>query len=308
MVDMQRHMPIGYSLIDGKIVIDFEKAEVVQKIFSEYLNGASLIAIAKKLTAAGLLNGNNKPNWNHGSVGRILENTKYLGDSMYPQIIDKVTFELVQQQRKSKNKKLGRTSQINIRKNQSIFTSKLKCGECGENYGKYTHHAGRPSEKSSWRCKRYIYQNRVHCRNLFLTGKEIENIFISATNKILSRMWILDKEKKKEPPKMTIEIRKLEERIKELEDEKQFSSKELAELVFKRAKAYYNISTIDDYDYKTKKMKEELLDKEILTEFNEELFINIIKEIIIYKNGKIQVEYINGIMMEEDYGGIGKDE
>lgn len=308
MVDVQRHMPIGYSLIDGKIVIDFEKAEVVQKIFSEYLNGASLIAIAKKLTAAGLLNGNNKPNWNHGSVGRILENTKYLGDSMYPQIIDKVTFELVQQQRKSKNKKLGRTSQINIRKNQSIFTSKLKCGECGENYGKYTHHAGRPSEKSSWRCKRYIYQNRVHCRNLFLTGKEIENIFISATNKILSRMWILDKEKKKEPPKMTIEIRKLEERIKELEDEKQFSSKELAELVFKRAKAYYNISTIDDYDYKTKKMKEELLDKEILTEFNEELFINIIKEIIIYKNGKIQVEYINGIMMEEDYGGIGKDE
>ena len=305
---MQRHMPIGYSLIDGKIVIDFEKAEVVQKIFSEYLNGASLIAIAKKLTAAGLLNGNNKPNWNHGSVGRILENTKYLGDSMYPQIIDKVTFELVQQQRKSKNKKLGRTSQINIRKNQSIFTSKLKCGECGENYGKYTHHAGRPSEKSSWRCKRYIYQNRVHCRNLFLTGKEIENIFISATNKILSRMWILDKEKKKEQPKINMEIRKLEERIKELEDEKQFSSKELAELVFKRAKAYYNISTIDDYDYKTKKMKEELLDKEILTEFNEELFINIIKEIIIYKNGKIQVEYINGIMMEEDYGGIGKDE
>jgi cell division protein FtsB len=301
-------MPIGYSLIDGKIVIDFEKAEVVQKIFSEYLNGASLIAIAKKLTAAGLLNGNNKPNWNHGSVGRILDNTKYLGDSMYPQIIDKVTFELVQQQRKAKNKKLGRTSQINIRKNQSIFTSKLKCGECGENYGKYTHHAGRPSEKSSWRCKRYIYQNRVHCRNLFLTGKEIENIFISATNKILSRMWILDKEKKKEQPKINMEIRKLEERIKELEDEKQFSSKELAELVFKRAKAYYNISTIDDYDYKTKKMKEELLDKEILTEFNEELFINIIKEIIIYKNGKIQVEYINGIMMEEDYGGIGKDE
>ena len=305
---MQRHMPIGYSLIDGKIVIDFEKAEVVQKIFSEYLNGASLIAIAKKLTAAGLLNGNNKPNWNHGSVGRILDNTKYLGDSMYPQIIDKVTFELVQQQRKAKNKKLGRTPQINTRKNQSVFTSKLKCGECGNIYRKYIEHAGRPSEKSNWKCKRYIYQNRVHCRNLFLTGKDIENIFISATNKILSRMWILDKEKKKEQPKINMEIRKLEERIKELEDEKQFSSKELAELVFKRAKAYYNISTIDDYDYKTKKMKEELLDKEILTEFNEELFINIIKEIIIYKNGKIQVEYINGIMMEEDYGGIGKDE
>ena len=298
---MQRHMPIGYRLVDGKIVMDSEKAEVVQKIFSDYLNGASLIAIAKELTAIEFLNANNKPSWSHSSVGRILENTKYLGDSMYPQIINNETFELVQQQRKSKNKKLGRTPQINTRKNQSIFTSKLKCGECGAIYRKYTQHAGRPSEKSNWKCKRYIYQNKVYCRNLFLTRKDIENVFISATNKILSRMWMLDKEKKKEPPKMTMEIRNLEERIKELEDEKQFSSKELAELIFKRAKAYYSISTIDDYDYKTKKMKEELLDKELLTEFDEELFLNIVKEITIYKDGKVQVKYINGIIVEEDY-------
>jgi cell division protein FtsB len=294
-------MPIGYRLVDGKIVMDSEKAEVVQKIFSDYLNGASLIAIAKELTAIEFLNANNKPSWSHSSVGRILENTKYLGDSMYPQIINNETFELVQQQRKSKNKKLGRTPQINTRKNQSIFTSKLKCGECGAIYRKYTQHAGRPSEKSNWKCKRYIYQNKVYCRNLFLTRKDIENVFISATNKILSRMWMLDKEKKKEPPKMTMEIRNLEERIKELEDEKQFSSKELAELIFKRAKAYYSISKIDDYDYKTKKMKEELLDKEPLTEFNEELFLNIVKEITIYKDGKVQVKYINGIIVEEDY-------
>ena len=299
---MQRHMPIGYKIVDGKIVLNVEKVEVIQKIFKDYLNGVSMITIAKELTATGFLNANNKPNWNHGSVGRILENSKYLGDSMYPQIIDEVTFELVQQQRKAKNKKLGRTPQINTRKNQSVFTSKLKCGECGNIYRKYIEHAGRPSEKSNWKCKRYIYQNRVHCRNLFLTGKDIENIFISATNKILSRMWILDKEKKKEQPKINMEIRKLEERIKELEDEKQFSSKELAELTFKRAKAYYSISTIDDYDYKTKKMKEELLDKELLTEFDEELFLNIVKEITIYKDGKIQVEYINGIIVEEEHG------
>jgi len=294
-------MPIGYKLAEGKIVIDSEKVEVVKKIFKDYLDGASLNAIAKELTITGFPNANNKPTWNHGSVGRILENTKYLGDSMYPQLIDKGTFVLVQQQRKLKNKRLSRTPEINNRKNQSIFTSKLKCGECGEIYRKYTQHAGRSSEKSNWKCKRYIYQNRVHCRNLFLSKKDIENIFISATNKILSRMWMLDKDKKKEPLKMTVEIKNIEERIKELEDEKQFSSKELAELIFKRAKAYYSISTIDDYDYKTKKLKEELLDKEPLTEFNEELFLNIVKEITIYKDGKIQVEYINGIIVEEDY-------
>ncbi len=305
---MQRHMPIGYKLVDGRVVLNVEKVALVQKIFKDYLNGTSMIAIAKELTTTGFLNANNKPNWNHGSVGRILENNKYLGDTMYPQIIDNVTFESVQHRRKSSNKKLGRTQQINNIKNQSLFNGKLKCGECGEIYRKYIEHSGRPSEKINWKCKKYIYQNRVHCRNLFLTEKDIESIFISATNKILSRMWMLDKEKKKEPLKMTMEIRNLEERIKELEDEKQFSSQELAKLIFKRAKAYYSISTIDDYDYKTKKMKEELFDREPLTEFNEELFLNIVKELTIYKDGKIQVEYINGMIMEEDYEDIRKDE
>ncbi|HHX62655.1 MAG TPA: recombinase [Epulopiscium sp.] len=305
---MQRHMPIGYKLEDGKIVLDTQKVKVIQKIFNDYLNGASLYAIAKELTTTGFLNANNKPSWSHGSVGRILENTKYLGDDMYSQIIDNETFESTQHRRKSRNKKLGRTPQIINKKNQSVFNSQLKCGECGESYRKYTRHAGRPSEKSNWKCKRYFYQNRVYCRNLFLTKEDIETVFILATNKILSRIWILDKEKKKEPPKMTMEIRKLEERIKELESKEQFSSKELADLIFKRAEAYYSISKIDDYDHNTKKMKEELVDKEPLTKFNEELFTRIIKQMTIYPDGKIQVEYINGIIMEENHEEIRKDE
>lgn len=305
---MQRHMPIGYKLEDGKIVLDTEKVKVIQKIFKDYLQGASLGAIARELTATGFLNGNNKPSWNHGSVGKILENTKYLGDAIYLQIIDNETFESAQNRRKSRNKKLSRTQEIINKRNKSSFSDQLRCGECGGNYRKYTRHAGRASEKSNWKCKRYYYQNRVYCRNLFLTQEDIETAFVLATNKILSRMWILDKKKKAEPPKMIMAIRELEERIKELESEEQFSSKELADLIFKRAEAYYSISKIDDYDHNTRKMKEELVDKEPLTEFNEELFTRIIKQMTIYPDGKIQVEYINGIIMEENHEEIRKDE
>lgn len=102
---MQRHMPIGYKLLDGKVVLDTKKVEVVQKIFRDYLNGASMIAIAKELTATGFPNANNKPSWNHGSVGRILENVKYLGDDMYTQVINKKEFELVQSRRNVSRKK-----------------------------------------------------------------------------------------------------------------------------------------------------------------------------------------------------------
>ncbi len=84
----QWHMPIGYKMVDGRIVLDKEKAEVVKEIFINYINGLSLIKIAQELTTAGFPNANNKPSWNHGSVGRILENIKYMGDTIYPQIID----------------------------------------------------------------------------------------------------------------------------------------------------------------------------------------------------------------------------
>lgn len=298
---MQRHMPIGYKLVNGKVVLETKKVKTVQKIFKDYLNGASMIAIAKELTATGFPNANNKTSWNHGSVGRVLENIKYLGDDMYPQVINKKEFELVQSRRKSVGKRLGRSLQHNSMKSQSLFSQKLKCGECNESYRKYTEHVGKPSEKSNWKCKNYIYKNKVHCRNLFLTEEEIEGIFISATNKILSKMWLLDKKHKKEVPRMTIEIRKIEEQIKELEEEEQFSSKELSELIIKRATAYYNNSKIGDYDYNTKKMKEELAGKEPLMEFNEDLFIKIIKQITIFKDGRIVLEYINGITMEEKY-------
>jgi site-specific DNA recombinase len=305
---MQRHMPHGYKIEDGKVIFDDEKAAVIKKIFEEYHKGSSLHAIAKELTNVGFLNANNKPNWNHGSVGKILQNIKYVGDDFYPQMIDKEIFESVQKRRKKKEEELGRIQQSNSMKNQSLFSSKLICGECGDVYRKYIEHAGRPSEKSNWKCKGYIYQNRVHCRNLFLTEKDIETAFISATNKILSRKWMLDKGKKKEPPRITLEIRKLEERIKELEEEERFSSKELSELIFKRAKAYYSITKIDDYDYNTEKIKQSLAEKEQLTEFDEDIFIAIIKQIVIYKNGRILVEFINGITMEEDHEKIREDE
>lgn len=304
---MQRHMPIGYKIVDGKVKFDDEKVAVIQKIFKDYLSGESLRTIAKELTNAGFLNANNKPNWNHGSIGNILQNIKYLGDDFYPQMIDKEIFEFVQESRQKKDQEVGRTIKLNNVRNQNIFSGVVRCGECGDIYRKYMEHAGRPSEKRAWKCKRYIYQNRVHCRNLFLTKKDIEIIFLSATNKILARMWMLDKEKKKEPPKMTMEIRKLEERIKELEEEEQFSSEELSELIFRRAKAYYSISKVDDYAYITKKMKEELADRKQLKEFDEALFSAIIKEIIIYRDGRIIVEFINGITKKEDYEEIRKD-
>jgi len=305
---MQRHTPIGYKIEDGKVIIDDEKREVVKQIFNDYQNGTSMIVIAKELTNTGFLNANNKPSWNHTSIGRILQNTKYLGDDFYPQIIDKETFEYVQQKRKKKEQQLGKSKQCNSTNNQIIFSGIIRCGECGDIYRKYIEQSDELYEKENWKCKKYNYRNKAQCKNQIITEKEIENIFITASNKIIARMWMLDKSKKKESPKMTLEIKKLEEEIKHLEKEEQFSSNKLSELIFQRAKAYYSIARIDDYDYNKNKIKQALTGKEQLTDFDVDLFSTITKQIVIYKDGKIIVEFINGIKIEEEYEEIRKDE
>ena len=117
----QRHMPIGYMLVDGKVEIDTKKSEVIKKIFNVYMKGSSIRKIAEDLTARGFPNANNKPSWNHGSIGRILENTKYLGDEIYEQIIDEETFQAAQKQRKLRGKQYSRTHEIINRKRKAYL-------------------------------------------------------------------------------------------------------------------------------------------------------------------------------------------
>lgn len=294
-------MPIGYKLVDGKIEFDEAKAAVVKKIFADYLSGISTYALAKLLTEMGFLNANNKASWNHGSIGKILENVKYLGDEFYPQMISPKLFGQVQNRRKERCDQLGRSIQPNSPVHQYPFTGKLRCGECGEIYRKYIEHCGKPSEKSFWKCKRYIYKNRVCCRCGFLTDEQLEKAFLEAANQILARIQILDRKTKKDPIPNNPEFNKLDQRIKELEAEGRYSSKELPALIFKRAQAFYKTARIDDAEYNTEKMKQAFSDRQALTEFDEELFLTVIKQITVYAEHRLVFEFINGLTMEAGY-------
>lgn len=294
---IQRHMPMGYQMVNGQITLQEEKAKIVRNIFMDYIAGKSMLAIAKELTDEGILNANNKPNWNHGSVGKILQNVKYQGDDLYPSLIDKEVFIKAQERRAVIERKLGRIQQLNAMKNQNIFYGKIRCGECGEIYKKYMEHANKPSRKSKWKCKNYISKNKVLCRNLFFTEDELKNIFVDAANQLIKQKWMLKKVQPKESPKMDFALRKTENRIKELEQEGQFSSPELADMILKRAELYYAGSKIDDYKSSTEKIKEAIADLDALTEFDDDLFETIVKHMTVYQEASVEVEFINGIII-----------
>mgnify|MGYP007029437569 CR=1 FL=1 len=92
-------MLYGYKIVNSKAVVDKPAQKKVQQLFQNYLAGMSLSKAAEK-------GGIHIP---HGMVGKLLSNQHYLGDSFYPQLIDKSTFEKVAVERRRRAEKLGRT-------------------------------------------------------------------------------------------------------------------------------------------------------------------------------------------------------
>ena len=74
---------LGYTRgEDGQAVIVPEEAEVVRRIFREYLEGASLVEICSGLEADGILTGAHKAKWRPETVHKMLRNEKYMGDAL----------------------------------------------------------------------------------------------------------------------------------------------------------------------------------------------------------------------------------
>lgn len=88
----------GYTIRDGRLEVQEIEAENIRKIFKNYLAGNALI---KSAELAGIKK-------NSSSVKRILSNEKYLGNEIYPKIIDRESFEKANQMLKERAVALGR--------------------------------------------------------------------------------------------------------------------------------------------------------------------------------------------------------
>lgn len=67
---------------NGKLIINPEQAEIVKRIFREYLEGASCKKIARGLERDGILTARGNTRWHDSSIRLILENEKYMGDAL----------------------------------------------------------------------------------------------------------------------------------------------------------------------------------------------------------------------------------
>ncbi len=80
---MNHNRFLGYTKDEkGQLIIEPDEAEVVKRIYREYLEGASLQQIGRGLEADGILTGAGKKKWRPETLQKILKNEKYIGDAL----------------------------------------------------------------------------------------------------------------------------------------------------------------------------------------------------------------------------------
>ena len=149
---------------DGNLVVNEEQAKIVREIYGLFLQGRSPYQIAKTLTEKGIPTPGGKKVWGKAVVESILTNEKYKGDALLqkvytvdflskkkkvnegevPQyyvegnhevIISPAVFDNVQVLMQLRGKGNSRNSCV------SLFSSKIRCGDCGGWYGSKVWHS-----------------------------------------------------------------------------------------------------------------------------------------------------------------------
>ncbi|WP_283608701.1 recombinase family protein [Faecalispora anaeroviscerum] len=144
----------GYDIIDKRYVIRPEQAEVVRMIFADYLSGMGAAEIARKINAMGVPT-NRGNSWAGRTVNYVLNNPVYLGkirwtpggvgwggnhDSLqenilpglHEPIIDQVTWDLAQRQKKQFRKIYPKYSRNTPpQKGEYLLRGLVRCGACG---------------------------------------------------------------------------------------------------------------------------------------------------------------------------------
>ncbi|MDD4688312.1 MAG: recombinase family protein [Eubacteriales bacterium] len=172
---------LGYHLVDGKLLIIPDEADVVKALFNDYLSGMGIVAICKKYRGQGI-------KISTSGLSKLLRNEKYTGSLLLqksfvdnhitkrlvknvgqlPQyhvknshepIIDKVTFDAVQaeiKRRAKAHKPLQSTGNY-------TYTGLIRCGKCGSYYRRKHNNAGTKYEKIVWICETFNTYGKAEC-------------------------------------------------------------------------------------------------------------------------------------------------
>ena len=189
---------LGYRKgADGQPEIVPEQADIVRRIYNDFLAGATYLEIAKQLTDENVptMGGGNR--WFSERIKSILKNEKYKGDALlqktyitdpiskrvkknngelpmyyvensHPAIVERRIFDRVQEEiarraGKKKVKQTGTKTELGRYSGKYALTELLYCGECGTPYRRCTWSRD-GKKKIVWRCVSRLDYGKKYCK------------------------------------------------------------------------------------------------------------------------------------------------
>ncbi|TKH45732.1 recombinase family protein [Paenibacillus terrae] len=206
---------LGYDKDEhGELVINEPEAEIVRRIYEEYLDGKSYQAIARGLMRDHIKTVTGGDTWWDSSITLILTNEKYYGallqqktvtvdflthkrirnkgqeqqyliEDNHEPIVSKEIFESVQKEKarraKLKGNVMGESKRYSCK---YALSSKVYCGCCGAIFKRRTWNSNNPSKKVVWQCKTYVNEGKAACDAKSIDEQVLHSAFVRLFNRM----------------------------------------------------------------------------------------------------------------------------
>ena len=340
---------LGYDKgADGSLVINEEEAKVIRRIYALYIKGMSPYGIAKVLTEEGIKTPGGKTRWSDSTVKSILRNEKYCGRALlqktftpdfltkktvkntgqvpsyyvehsHAPIIDPDVYDMVQRMMEGRKRGRDRISSV------SIFSSKLRCGDCGSWYGSKTWHSTDKYKRVIWQCNHKFRGTK--CSTPHFTEDEIKELFVRAVNLLLAEKeemistyemmreklfstTALVEERRALENELNVTARLVEECIKEnariAQDQTAYEERyqSLVER-YESAKKRYDeiVEQISDRTVRGEQVSiflEKLREQDLIDTFDDDLWLSMVDFITVHDKSKVTVTFKDGSEIKLD--------
>ena len=280
-----RVIPFGYCMKNGEITTEPKEVYAVAEIFREYLNGSSLLQIAKLMESENIRYTEDSDHWNKNMVKRIIENEKYLGTDKYPQIIDEDIFK------RANEKRVQKATTLNLVCDDLQGIRKVTyCLECGEKLFRKTNGKGR----EYWNCGNpdcFKYEYR-------LTDQMIIVAVLTVLNTAIANPSLIENSGEISVYSPTVDVIRKQNEINKMSDSIQVDFDRVKSEIFKLAEMKYDCCTYNDSPQKTAEIKALLENHEQLNTLDIGLFKACVSRIWISHFCTIEVELINGVRIK----------
>lgn len=273
-----RTIPFGYMMRNGRITANPKEVLAVVTIFSEYLAGKSLSKIAVEMDVPYSEN----LKWNKNMVKRIIENEKYLGTPIFPQLISEEIFRSANEKRVKKA-----TSVYEIPIELKEIRKITVCNKCGHRLFR----SGGNTRSEKWDCR----NNECSRFEYRLTDSMIISALLAILNTVATNPELIDTDCEISNYTPNGEIILKQNEINQMIDTAESDVNEVKNEIFRLSEMKYQRCTYSDIPQKTVHLKTLLSEKMQSENLDIDFLKSTVKRIRVSHNFTIEAEFINGV-------------